>query len=193
MRSSVAVLAWLLLLPGWAAAHPVDEVVQAAYLTLALGEVRVELDLTPGIAVADAVLWSLDANADQRIDAMEARSYAQRVLQQSTLTLDGVTTPLRLEKIIVPPYPELKSQGGTLKIYAVAGRTDRAGGHTLSYGNHYEPAKCQCIANVFLQPAAGWRYQVARAQHSDDGRLLLVAYTGAASKSGLVRAGAVQQ
>ena len=33
----------LALLPRWAEAHPVDEVVQGAYLTLAPGEVRLEL------------------------------------------------------------------------------------------------------------------------------------------------------
>ena len=40
-------------------------------------------------------------------------------------------------------------------------------------------AKSQCIANIFLQPGGGWRYQVAGQKHSDDGRQLKVDYSGA--------------
>ncbi len=178
MRSGVAAAACLLLLPDWAAAHPVDEAVQSAYLTLARGEVRLELDLTPGTAVAAALLSSLDANTDQHVDDAEAQAYALRVLQQSSLSLDGVTTAWRLEKVSVPPYQGLKLQGDTLRIFAAAGRAERAGAHTLRYANHYEPAKSQCIANVFIQAGEGWRYRVERQQHSDDGRLLTVAFTG---------------
>ena len=48
-------------------AHPVDEVVQGAYLTLAPGVVKLELDLTLGTQVAGVVLGTLDVNADQTV------------------------------------------------------------------------------------------------------------------------------
>ncbi|MGH7735207.1 MAG: hypothetical protein ACREOE_16345, partial [Gemmatimonadales bacterium] len=73
----------------------------------------------------------------------------------------------------------LKLQSDTLKIYAVAKRPDRVGGHSLGYDNRYQPAKSQCIANIFLQPGGGWRYQVGGQKHSDDGRILAVAYSSA--------------
>ena len=41
--------------------------VQGAYLTLAPGELRLELDLTPGAAVLAAVLRALDPDGDRRI------------------------------------------------------------------------------------------------------------------------------
>jgi hypothetical protein len=176
---AVAVRLLLLLAPCWAAAHPVDEVVQGAYLTLAPGEVRLELDLTPGTEVSGAVLRSLDANTDRRVSDAEARAYAEQVLKQSSLTLDGVSLSWRLERVSVPPYQSLSREGDTLKIYAIAMRAEQAGVHTLSYVNRYQPAKSQCIANIFLQPGAGWRYQVDGQQHSDDGRLLTVRYAGA--------------
>ncbi len=172
-------LAWTLLalLPCLAEAHPVDEIVQGAYLTLAPGEVRLELDVTPGSKVAGTVLKSLDANADGRITDAEAVAYAGRVLAQSTLALDGATVPWTLDKVIAPPYQNLQTGNDILKIYAVAKRPDRTGAQTLSYQNRYQPAKSQCIANVFLQPALGWQYQVTGQQHSDDGRQLVVKYT----------------
>jgi hypothetical protein len=169
---------WLVffLLPDWIAAHPVDEVVQATYLTLAPGAVRLELDLTPGALVSQAILQALDTNADQHITDAEAKAYAERVLKQSTFTLDGMATAWRLEKVNVPLYQSLKLEGNMLKIYAVAARTDKAGTHTLSYDNRYQPAQSQCIANVFLQSGAGWHYQVISQKHSDDGRRLTVNY-----------------
>jgi hypothetical protein len=63
----VAARAWLLLalFSSSAAAHPLDEIVQGAYLTLVPGEVRLELDITPGTEVAGALLRALDTHADQ--------------------------------------------------------------------------------------------------------------------------------
>jgi hypothetical protein len=53
----------LVLSPHWAEAHRLDEVVQGAYLAVAPGEVRLELDVSPGVEVASALLQVLDADA----------------------------------------------------------------------------------------------------------------------------------
>lgn len=161
---------------GAASAHPVDEVVQGAYLTLSSNEVRLELDLTLGTKVAATVLKSLDTNGDQQITEAEARAYAGLVLAQSTLKLDGTAATWTLDKVSVPPYQNLKLGSDTLKIYAVAKRPDLAGSHTLSYQNRYQPVKSQWIANIFLQPNTLWQYQVDGQQHSNDGRGLTVKY-----------------
>jgi hypothetical protein len=176
---AAAGLALLALAAGPALAHPYDEVVQGAYLTLAPGQVRLELDLTPGPAVSGALLKALDRNGDQKVSEQEARAYAQQVLDQSTLMLDGAAARWRVERVETPDYQSLKLQSDTLKIYAVADRADLPGSHTLSYANRYQPAKSQCIANIFLQPGGGWRYTVAGQKHSEDGRGLTVSFTGA--------------
>ena len=68
--------AWLplALFPSWAAAHPLNEIVQGAYLTLSPGEVHLELDITPGTQVAGTLLWALDTNADQRASPTRKRA-----------------------------------------------------------------------------------------------------------------------
>lgn len=174
MKQLVGVLLASLLCVGQA--HPVDEVVQGAYLTLAPGVVKLELDLTLGTQVAGAVLDTLDVNADQSIADAEARAYAQAVLEQSTLTLSGVAVPWTLDRVVVPPYQNLNLGSDTLKVYAVAERPDALGEQSLSYQNRYQPVKSQWTANVFLQPAAGWQYQVINQGRSNDGRQLTVAY-----------------
>ncbi|MBB6017090.1 hypothetical protein ACFP9V_22815 [Deinococcus radiopugnans] len=175
MRKLALTLAALLL--PVAQAHPVDEVVQGAYLTLAPGAVQLELDVTPGSQVAGTVLTSLDANTDGRITDAEARAYAGRVLKQSTLKLGDVAAGWTLGKIEVPPYADLKTGNAVLKIYATAKRRDTVGAQTLSYQNRYQPAKGQWTANIFLLPGAGWQYGVTGQQRSNDGQQLTVNYT----------------
>ena len=170
--------AWLLpaLIPGWAFAHPVDEVVQGAYLTLAKGEVRLELDLTPGTEVVGVVLKALDSNGDKAVSEAEGRAYGEQVVKQSTLTLGGKAAAWRLDRVSVPPYQALMEETATIKVYAIAQRPDRAGAQTLTYGNSYQPAKSQVIANIFLQPGGGWKYRVTGQKHTQDGRGLTVNY-----------------
>ena len=170
---------WLLLalVPAWVGAHPVDEVVQGAYLTLIPGKLRLEVDITPGSAVTAVIINSLDEDGDRLVSTTEARAYAHRVLEQSTLVLDGITTSWTLETVIVPPYRNLELGNDSIRIYAVAKRPDKGGAHSLSYDNRYQPARSQWTANIFLQPGAGWLYQVTGQQRSPDGQHLAVAYT----------------
>ncbi|MFC4453593.1 hypothetical protein [Deinococcus sonorensis] len=179
MKKGKGVLTVLALLTGMAQAHPVDEVVQGAYLTLAPGAVQLELDLTPGPLVAGPFITALDPNADGRVTVNEARAYAVSVLRQSTLTIDGKAAGWTVDRVDVPSLESLKVGSDTLKIYATARRPDRAGAATLSYQNRYQPANSQWMANVFLLPGAGWTYRVSGQQHSNDGRQLTVTYVAA--------------
>ena len=166
----------LALWPRCGDAHPLDEVVQGAYLTLVPGAVRLELDLTPGINVAGALLRALDANADRAVTQAEAQGYARRVLAQSTLTVDRIAVPWTLGEVTAPPYQVVEA-GGTISIGAVAERPETPGAHVLTYRNDYEPAASLPIANIFLQPGDGWQYAVTEQQRSEDGRQLTVSYT----------------
>ncbi|PNY79283.1 hypothetical protein [Deinococcus koreensis] len=172
MKRAVPTLLALLL--GTAGAHPLDEVVQAAYLSLAPGKVLLELNLSPGPLVAGKVLAALDPNADGKVTSAEASTYARRVLAQSALTVDGQTLTWTLDEVQVPGYQNLKTAGDSIKIYATAARPDRTGAHTLSYVNRYAPAKSQPIANIFLLPGSGWTYGVTDQQHTSAGRGLSV-------------------
>ncbi len=172
---------WLLLalVPGWAFAHPEHEVVQNAYLTLTAGEVRLQLDLSPGPEVAGVFVRPLDANGDKRITDAEARAFAQAILRQSKLTLDGAPAAFTLQSVTAPTYDALTSGAATLKVYALARRADGVGAHRLAYENRYAPIESRCIGNVFLQASGGWQYQVTGQEHASAGRKLTVRYTAA--------------
>lgn len=160
-----------------AAAHPLDEVVQGAYLTLKPGEVRLELDLSPGPEVADSLLKVLDANGDRRISQAEAQAFGRAVLASSQLTLDGRPLAWTLQSVTAPAYDNVRLGADTVKVFATARRSDAKGAHALAFDNRYSPAKSQCAANIFLQPGDGWRYRVDGQAHGPDGRALTVRYS----------------
>lgn len=181
MSRWAALAAAVAALAGPAAAHPQDEIVQGAYLTLAPGAVRLELEIAVGPLVAGPVVRALDRNGDSRISAAEAQAYAAKVLAQSTLTVDGTPRPLRLERIEAPPYGDAQTAASPIRIYAMARRQPGDGAHTLVYRNDYSPAQSRCFGEVFLAPGERWRDQVDGQAHSPDGRRLTVRYTSRTS------------
>lgn len=172
----LAVLLAPALAPMTAQAHPVDEVVQNSYLTLRPNQIALQLDISPGVAVAGRVLRSLDANGDRRISDSESRAFGSLVLRSSSLTLDGKPAAWRLESVAAPALDNIRQGGDTIKIHAVADRAETAGPHSFDYLNRYNPAETQASANVFLQPGGGWRYAVTGQTRGPGGRGLTVRY-----------------
>ena len=56
-------------------AHRTDEYLQAARLAIDPARVQIELDLTPGIALADTIVADIDRNHDGSLSADEQRAY----------------------------------------------------------------------------------------------------------------------
>ena len=61
-------------------AHRRDEYLQAARLAIDPGGVQLELDLTPGIALAEAIIADIDRNRDGSLSDDEQRAYGRLVL-----------------------------------------------------------------------------------------------------------------
>ena len=82
-------LALTLLVPSAALAHRLDEYLQATLVTVEPGAIRLQINLTPGVAVAQKVLAHIDLNRDGVISTNEAATYAQSLGRDLTLRLDG--------------------------------------------------------------------------------------------------------
>jgi hypothetical protein len=76
-------------------AHRRDEYLQAARIAVEPGRVRVDLDLTAGIAVAGAVIASIDGDGSGAIEPAEAYAYATAVGQALRLEIDGTERSIR--------------------------------------------------------------------------------------------------
>jgi hypothetical protein len=147
--ASVGVLAVSLLLTADAEAHRLDEYLQAARLSLMPDRVVLELDLTPGVAMAPEVIGLVDRNADQAISSQEAREYGQRALSEITLRLDGRPLSVMLDRVEIPSAADLRAGLGTISLRAEAA-VERlpAGRHDLRFRNDHHPGSAVYLINA---------------------------------------------
>src|SRR5437868_841861 len=85
----VAAVAILLSIGTPAKAHRLDEYLQATLISVEKNRVQAQVRLTPGVAVFPIVLAIIDTNADGVISESEQQVYAERVLWDLSVTVDG--------------------------------------------------------------------------------------------------------
>lgn len=141
----------LLASPVAALAHPLDVFLQATYITVAPAQIVVELDLSPGVLVAPQVLPQLDIDGDQQISDDEGQAYANTMLHNVVLEVDGKPLALTVTKIDVPPYLTIQAGYGTMRIFTAATLADTpTGTHTTYYRNNYAPTGSAYQVNAFV-------------------------------------------
>jgi hypothetical protein len=176
-RSGVALALLLALSAGSAAsAHRRDEYLQAARIGIGPAHVQLQLDLTPGIAVADRVLAEIDADHDGAISAAEAQRYQGRVLAAVALDVDGVALAPTVTGATFPPLDAVRSGEGTIAMQIDAALPPLSPGpHRLHYRNAHQPEIAVYLANA-LVPASD-RVQVTGQERDADQRSLAIDYT----------------
>jgi nickel/cobalt exporter len=154
----LGLLALLLALPAppqAALAHPLDVYLQATYITVAPTQIVVELDLSPGVLVAPQILPALDTDGDQEIADAEGRAYADAVLSNVVLNVDGQPLALAVTNTDMPPYLTIQAGYGTIRIFTIAALADgMAGTHSISYRNNYAPTGSAYQVNAFVDKGA---------------------------------------
>jgi hypothetical protein len=151
MRRLLACLLCAFAFQATAAAHVLDEYVQAAQITLAPGGARVELRLVPGVFVADRVFALIDSDGDGQVSPSEEQAYARRVLQDIALEVDGRRAPLALKGVEFPSRREMKAGVGAIRL-DLAAETDlgAAGEHRLSFRNDHLPEFSVYLVNALV-------------------------------------------
>jgi hypothetical protein len=133
-------------------AHRYDEVLQGSRIGVEPDRVHLELRLTSGIAVADAVVRDIDVNGDGVLSAMEQQAYGERVLHQLTLRVDD-SAPLTLV-VAESKFPDPAAMRGgdaaiNLQIEATLPRLG-GGAHRLSFRNDHATASSVYLANALI-------------------------------------------
>jgi hypothetical protein len=117
-------------------AHRRDEFLQAARLDVEPGRVELELDLTPGIAVAAATIEDLDRDGDKVLSDDEKRAFAVRAMDAVVMELDGRAVHLELNGSTFPRLNDFRRGEGTIQLHAIATLANQADGdHRLSFRN----------------------------------------------------------
>ena len=118
---------WLLAAPAFA--HRLDEYLQATLLTVEKDHITGQIRLTPGIAVLPIVMADIDTNQ---------ATYADRVLRDLSLSVDGDPLPLRLVSAKFATTEEMKAGLGEITIDFEADVPNPGRNRKLTFENHHQ-------------------------------------------------------
>ena len=136
-------------------AHRRDEYLQAARIGIDVGAVDLELNLTPGIELADAIVADIDRDGDGTLSQDEQRAYGVVVLSALTLQVDGTPVRTQLIGFSFPDIDTVKRGEGTIRMQ-LAGTLPRlsAGPHQLLFRNRHNPNRGVYLANALVPATA---------------------------------------
>jgi hypothetical protein len=145
----------LLAFPSAAFAHRDDEYLQAMLVVIEPSEVRLQINLTPGMAVAEQVIAEIDRDRDGAISKNEAAVYAALLKRDLTLRMGGRSLELKLAASEFAPPEELRTGSGTIQMEfsAVSGPL-AAGSHSLTFENRHLTALSVYLINAAKPRAA---------------------------------------
>ena len=149
---------------SFAAAHVLDEYVQAAKIELARGGATVELRLIPGVEVAEHVFNMIDVDGDGQISTAEEQAYAQRVMQDVALEVDGRRAPLALKEFEFPSRPEMKGGVGAIRLRLAAEADLGAAGVGIWMAVNFDVVSsypCRCRGSFVHLIAWAWLMQAS--------------------------------
>ncbi len=156
MRRLAAIPLLAVSLAGNAAAHRLDEYLQATLIGITRGGVELEVQLTPGLAVLPAVMAEIDRDRDGRISSEEARAYATRVVRDVELRVDGRTADLSLIDRSFPTLEEMRQGLGTIRLKLRASRMQGfAAAHEISFINRHLSRVSVYLVNCLAAPGDG--------------------------------------
>jgi len=149
MKTKLAIVI-LLSLGVPAFAHMLDEYLQAAIISLEKDRIDVSMRLIPGVAVSSAVLASIDTNADDVISETERRAYAERVLGDLSLIIDGSRLRSQLVSVNFPSIEEMKEGLGDIQIEFNADLPSGASNRKLVFENHHQSRIAAYLVNCLV-------------------------------------------
>jgi len=155
MKTRLSAVALILL--STAAAHRLDEYLQAATISLEKDRVKAQLRLIPGVAVLGFVMASIDTDGDGSISAAEQGAYAGRVLADLSLALDGTRLTPRLLQATFPTMEAFKEGLGEIRLDFAAQLPVSAPERKLVFDNHHRQPIAAYLVNCLVPQDANIR------------------------------------
>jgi hypothetical protein len=177
--SRVTPLAVVLALAGTAgarvSAHRQDEYLHAARIAIEPLGVRIELSLTPGIAVADAVIRDIDVDGNAVLSSTEQRRYAERVLRGISLRIDDRDVSLAVAGLRFAELAALRNGDVAITLEAVSPSLRLAPGtHQIAFHNANAAHGAVYLANALMPE--GNQVAITKLAHAVDQSHLTVAF-----------------
>jgi hypothetical protein len=160
---------------GRVSAHRLDECLQAARIAVEPARVDLELDLTPGTAVAESIIADIDGDRDGALSRDEQRTYVGHVLDAVELTVDGRPLDVRPDTFAFPEVDALRRGEGTIHLRSEIGLPSQSTGtHHLFFRNKYRQDVSVYLANVLVPESE--RIAVSAQRHDAEQRDLTIDY-----------------
>lgn len=118
--------------------HRLDEYLEATIISVDKNSVKGQMSLTPGVAVYPAVLAGIHTNADGTIAGAEQLAYAERVLRDLSLSMNGERLRPRLVSIRFPALDEMKEGLGEIQLTFRADLPPNGPKRKLIFENHHQ-------------------------------------------------------
>jgi hypothetical protein len=153
MKTTLSAASILLLVGTPVLGHRLDEYLQATLISVEKDRVQAQIRLIPGVAVLPIVLGNIDTDADEAISEAEQGAYAERVLRDLSLTLDGDRLRLRLLSMRFPKVEEMRQGLGEihLEFDAEVPRGGRGGPkRRLIFENHHQSRIAAYLVNCLV-------------------------------------------
>jgi HupE / UreJ protein len=149
MKRAVALFAICLLFGKTAWAHRIDEYLQATIISLEVNRAYASMRLIPGVMVAHSVIDAIDSNHDGVVSKNEERAYADRVLCDLSISLDGQPLKAQLDSWTFPEPSQLRDGLGQISIqYHIDLPSSRGANRSLILENHHKNANSVYLMNA---------------------------------------------
>ena len=122
-----------------ASAHRLDEYLQGTIVSVGKTQLKAQMTLTPGVAVFPFLMADIDTDANGVISETEQRTYAERVLRDLSLTIDGHALTPRLISEQFPAIGEMKEGRGEIQLDFSAELPRGGRNRKLTLENHHRP------------------------------------------------------
>ena len=158
MRLRLAPVSLLLLLSGTLAfGHRLDEYLQATTISIEKDRVEAQLRLTPGVAVFQHVMGMIDTDRNGVITSAEQGAYAERVLGDLSLSVDGDRLRLHLISTTFPEMDQMKEGLGEIQMTFAADVPNDQEVRKLVFENRHQRPIAAYLANCLVPRDPGIR------------------------------------
>jgi hypothetical protein len=132
-------------------AHRLDEYLHASRLAVERDRIDIDIDLTPGVALADDVFRTIDVDGSGDISPAEARAYASLVVRSLVIRLDGQRLTPQLVSCRTSQLADMREGVGVLQLTATAPIARlAAGSHQLFFRNDHRPDRSVYLVNMLV-------------------------------------------
>jgi hypothetical protein len=146
----IATAAIILSAAGSVCAHRLDQYLQATLISVDTDRVQAFMRLIPGVAVSSAVLASVDKNADGILSKAEQQAYAEQVLRDVSISVDGQSLSPRLVSVEFPKVEEMRAGLGEIKIEFSADLPRGGANRKLIFENHHQSRMAAYLVNCLV-------------------------------------------